>query len=296
MIDFDTYEMDLFRAFNGANGAKIGVKKDDVRYVLKIESRPHIKPEKGYTNSCFSEHVACRILDSIGAPVQKTELGHITLKSGKRSLAVACLDFTDNHTHFVDFASIKNTITDGRSNGYGTELVDIEDTLAEQLFVDPVEVTTFFWNMFIYDALIGNFDRHNGNWGFLLNETMRTQAIAPIFDCGSSLYPQLQIDEYKNILCNAEEILNRIYVFPNSAIKEDGKKINYHNFLTSLKNKNCNDAVIRVVPKIDMDTIFNTIHNMDDLSEIQKEFYFTMLDSRKRLILDAALEKLWKGA
>ena len=27
-----------------------------------------------------------------------------------------------------------------------------------------------FWDMFIIDALIGNHDRHNGNWGFLLNK------------------------------------------------------------------------------------------------------------------------------
>ena len=26
-----------------------------------------------------------------------------------------------------------------------------------------------FWNMFIVDSLIGNTDRHNGNWGLLIN-------------------------------------------------------------------------------------------------------------------------------
>ena len=27
-----------------------------------------------------------------------------------------------------------------------------------------------FWNIFIIDALIGNYDKHNGNWKILVND------------------------------------------------------------------------------------------------------------------------------
>ena len=33
--------------------------------------------------------------------------------------------------------------------------------------IDLDELKEKFWNMFIIDCLIGNEDRHNGNWGFL---------------------------------------------------------------------------------------------------------------------------------
>lgn len=49
--------------------------------------------------------------------------------------------------------------------------------------------------MFIVDALLGSFDRHNGNWGVLVDEERQTAEIAPIYDCGSCLYPQLGIQE-----------------------------------------------------------------------------------------------------
>ena len=45
--------------------------------------------------------------------------------------------------------------------------------------------------MFAVDALIGNFDRHNGNGGVLVNENTDELKIAPIYDCGSCLFSQL---------------------------------------------------------------------------------------------------------
>ena len=38
----------------------------------------------------------------------------------------------------------------------------------------------FFWDMFIADAFIGNWDRHNGNWGFLYNEQNDSMKLATL--------------------------------------------------------------------------------------------------------------------
>lgn len=32
----------------------------------------------------------------------------------------------------------------------------------------------YFWDMFVVDALLGNFDRHNGNWGFLYDPVLKS--------------------------------------------------------------------------------------------------------------------------
>lgn len=45
--------------------------------------------------------------------------------------------------------------------------------------------------MFVADAFLSNFDHHNGNWGVLIDEQNQCVDIAPIYDCGSCLYPQL---------------------------------------------------------------------------------------------------------
>ena len=46
----------------------------------------------------------------------------------------------------------------------------------------------------IYE-LLGIFDRHNGNWGILVDEEHQTAEIAPVYDCGSCLYPQLAVQD-----------------------------------------------------------------------------------------------------
>ena len=94
------------------------------------------------------------------------------------------------------------------------------------------------------------------------------------------------------VLDDPEEIRQRIYVFPSSAIKEDGVKIPYAAYISSLKNPECNAALRRIAPRIDMDAIQKIIEDTPSLSSLQREFYLTMLQERKEQILDSSLEKL----
>ena len=45
----------------------------------------------------------------------------------------------------------------------------------------------------------------------------------------------------------------RVFVFPTSAVKINDKKINYFEFIGSLENEDCNKALLRVFPKINID-------------------------------------------
>ena len=56
---------------------------------------------------------------------------------------------------------------DSEQSGYGTELSSIMNAIDEQSPVETQKLKDFFWDMFIADAFLGNFDRHNGNWGNL---------------------------------------------------------------------------------------------------------------------------------
>ena len=146
-----------------------------------------------YANGCICEYLGCHIFEIAGIPVQKTLLGTFT-RNGKEKIVVACKDFTTPDTVIQDFASLKNTIIDSEHNGYGTELSDILMAMDEQQAIDSDLLKQRFWDMFIVDALIGNWDRHNGNWGFLYNSRTDEMTLAPVFDCGSSLFPQADDD------------------------------------------------------------------------------------------------------
>ena len=191
-----------------------------------------------------------------------------------------------------DFASVKNQIIDSKFNGYGTDINDVLETIEKQYLVDPVELSKVFWNMFAVDALIGNWDRHNGNWGFLYSQEKDELELAPIFDCGSSLFPQVDEEMMKMILSSKKEQNMRVYEVPTSALMIGTHRINYYKLMTSLEYSGCNEALKRIVPRIHLDEINALIEQTEPLSETAKRFLKTMLRLRKEMILDVAYKKL----
>ena len=279
------------KAYAGANGSKISVIYNGEQYMLKFPPAPTKNKNISYTNSCISEYLGCQIFASAGIPVQDTLLG--TYRIGdKEKTVVACKDFTSAGIVLQDFASMKNQIIDSVRNGYGTELTDILTTIDSQTAVDHHLLTERFWDMFIIDALIGNWDRHNGNWGFLYNAFNDTLELAPVYDCGSSLFPQADDEMMQTILSSQNEINHRIFDIPTSAIQIDGKKINYFQFITSMQNEDCNRALLRIHPRIDLAKINQIIDEIPVLSELQKSFYKTMIRARKERILDHTMKRL----
>lgn len=262
-------------------------------YMLKFPPAAKKNKDMSYSNSCFSEYLGCQIYESIGVPVQKTMLGTYQVKS-KEKIVAACGDFTEPGVILQDFASLKNQMIDSERSGYGTELSDILLTFEEQTAVDPAALTDRFWDMFIVDAFIGNWDRHNGNWGFLYDTRTDAMTLAPVYDCGSSLYPQADETIMESVLAKPSELNFRIYEIPTSAIMINGKKIKYFDFISSLQNGGCNQALKRIIPRINMARIRQIVENTPFISDLQRRFYLTILTERKRLILDfslAALEK-----
>ena len=291
-IDFTNCDVNRFRAYGGANGNKINVRYGGKSYMLKFPPKPRRNAEMSYTNGCISEYLACHVFEILGFHTQETLLGTYTDKRGKEKTVVACGDFTEGGKKLIEFAQLKNTCIDSEQNGYGTELSSILEAIEEQTLLPSGMLREFFWDMFIADALLGNFDRHNGNWGILVDEKKQSAEIAPVYDCGSCLYPQLDETGMQMVLSDQAEINNRIYVFPTSAIMENGKKISYASYISSLENSDCNAALERISERIDMDRIERLIDETPGLTELQRAFYLTMIQERKEKILDRSMQML----
>lgn len=261
--------------------------------MLKFPPPPTINKEMSYANSCISEYIGCHIFESIGIPAQQTLLGTYSVR-GKEKVVVACKDFTSVGVVLQDFASLKNQAIDSERNGYGTELSEILYAIHDQSAIDEKVLSDRFWDMFIVDALIGNWDRHNGNWGFLYNVAADTVSLAPVFDCGSCLYPQMDVETMREVLVNQKEMDYRIFEIPRSSIRQNDKKIKYFDFISSLKNESCNAAVKRIVPRIRMNEIDAIIEDTPYVTDLQKTFYKMILGARKERILDYSLALLQK--
>lgn len=290
MINFTNFPIRK-KAYGGANGNKLSVVYNDNLYMIKLPMHAIKNPNLSYTNSCISEYLGCRIFNMLGVKAQETLLGVYEFH-GKIRNVVACKDFTSINTIFIDFASVKNQIIDSASNGYGTELADILDTIEKQNAVNPKKLKEHFWDMFVIDAFIGNWDRHNGNWGFLYNQENDEMKIAPIFDCGSSLFPQIDDELIKKVMSSKAEMDARVFDMPTSAILVKGKRGNYFRMITSLEYSDCNEAIKRIVPKINLKQINSLIDEVEQASDLQKLFLKKILKLRKENILDYALMKL----
>lgn len=291
MIDFTNCPVNRFRAYGGANGNKINITYNGQSYMLKFPATAKRNDQMSYANGCISEYVACHIYSMLGFKTQETLLGTYTDNRGKEKMVVACKDFTADGKRLMEFALLKNTCIDSEQSGYGTELQTIMQAIDEQTLYPAEKLRSFFWEMFIADALLGNFDRHNGNWGLLIDEARCSAELAPIYDCGSCLYPQMDLARMEHVIHDSAEINQRVYLFPTSAIQENGKKISYFDYISSLKNPECTAALERILSRLDMDEIHRFLEETPELLPLQREFYLTMLTARKEKILDFSMEQ-----
>lgn len=292
MIDFSKCKTNG-KMYNGANGTKRAIIYNGKRYMLKTPGNAAWNNELSYSNSCISEYLGSHIFQILGIEAQNTLLGVYQFKPEQEPKeVVACEDFTSIGITLQDFGSLKNYCIDSKQNGYGTELSDILYAIKTHEKIDNKKVLEHFWNMFIVDAFLGNCDRHNGNWGFLFDEINDRLEIAPIYDCGSCLYPQAGKKTINDCFSNEDELNIRIYERPYSAIKVNGNKIRYFDFLSKTEDIDCQEALIRISERIDLNKIDELIYSSSVITNERKDFYSFMLKKRKELILDYSLEQI----
>lgn len=266
--------------YGGANGKKIAVELDGEVYMLKFTPSGKDKPTQlSYTNSCISEYISCHIFNMLGVRAQDTLLGDY---AGR--VVCACKDFTRNGKLY-DFCSLKNAVLDSDTEGAGTELSEILETIELQSYVDSKVLMEFFWDMFAVDTLIGNFDRHNGNWGFMYNEDTKNFSIAPVYDCGSSLLPQADENVMKRVLSDKNELLARILTFPTSAIKVNGRKLNYYEYINGNPNRECISSLSKIASKYSSESIVNLVDGIECITPLQKEFYKKYIQYRFDILI-----------
>ena len=82
------------------------------------------------------------------------------------------------------------------------------------------------------------------------------------------------------VLQDENELNARIFQFPTSAVKENGRKIRYYDFLMSGQYEECNKALLRIVPRINMEKILEFMEEIPYLSDLQRVFYKTYIQAR----------------
>ena len=277
MVDF-TKCTEVFNNYKGSEKKKTLV-YNNKKYLVKFPN-PVIAKNKNisYINNAFSEYVGSNVFRLVGFATQNTILGKYVY-NGKEKIVCGCEDFTDDNNVLYEFESL--ALSTNPDKKIGTELEDILEVVEESQMINSLNTREKFWDMFVIDSIIGNTDRHNGNWGFILNNKTNEIKFAPIYDCGSCLNPMLEDKEMESL--NAVELKN-IAINCYSCIKDNGKKINYITFIKSMKNEECNSAIKRIIHKIDLDKINEFIDKTAYMSDIRKNFYKKIIKLRYNII------------
>ena len=96
-----------------------------------------------------------------------------------------------------------------------------------------------------------------------------------------------------NIIESEEETNKRIYTFPASQIKLNGKKSSYYDVISSLQFNECNIALANIYSKVDLEQIYSFIDNdVLFISNIQKRFYKHIITERYNKIIRISYNKL----
>ena len=94
-------------------------------------------------------------------------------------------------------------------------------------------------------------------------------------------------------VCSEVETNKRIFTFPTSQIKLNGKKSSYYEVISSLEYKECNLALADIYTRVDLDQICAFIDNdVLFISGMQKRFYKHMLAERYNKIIKASYNRL----
>ena len=272
----------LSNVIYGGSEKKTGIIFANQKWMLKYRK----KTIYGDAFNDVSEYLGSKIFALLGFQTQEVLLG-----TYNGQYVVACKDFISNN-QFTPFNDVGESTIDEDKEKYQYSYEDIMKLLmANKKLTNVEETISSFFDIYVVDALLGNFDRHGANWGFLKKNNK--YILAPIFDNGSCLYPNLtNEDEMQIILNTEEEINNRIYKFPTSQIKLDGHKSSYYEVISSLKYKEVNEALLRIYPRIDLDKIYKLIDDISIISDIHKTFYKTMIKYRYEKIIKYSYERL----
>ena len=281
MMDYTNYPKT--NTFYGGSEKKIGISIGGFEYMLKFRIDTPMKRRCNHV----CEYLGSHVYELLGFNVHETFLGTY---DGEE--VVACKNFITKDVQFVPFNDVGESSLERDKETYQYSYDDIMLMLRDNTkLTDVQETVERFWEMYVVDALIGNFDRHGANWGFLKQHNKYT--LAPVFDNGSSLFPQLVDDDLMERIMNSEELTNdRIYKFPLSQVKLNGDKSSYFEVINSLQYNECNAAVIKVCKRYNQSKIDKLVDKIEIVTDMHKRFFKYMLEQRFEKILLPAYSKL----
>ena len=256
---------------------------------------PKIKTDGSITGEYWAEKVAAELSKLIGINCAEIDIGTYYGKRG--SMSYNFLNKGESMLEGVSFITREYQI-------YNSDKM-IDEFSGDKYSVQMIE-KSFPWlfeniiEMIVFDALIGNSDRHHSNWGTIINVSEKQvnpfnnilpMKFAPLYDNGSSLCCRIAPDEVDVILKDNMRLEALIDSKSRSAIGFGNKRPIRHFELIEKMNFKYHDKMKNMMDKIRNNINENAIKKLIDSFENDiidmkvKELLFIFLIKRcERLI------------
>lgn len=272
---------------------KTWIKYNGLKYLVKFP-----KFTKGFpTDSVKSEHLASSFINLAGGRAHKTiYIEEFEREDGTVSEAVLCRDIlSDNgYDSMVTFAESTSSISTDidRHEYFISEILHIFEKIHN---MDFRLVSRDFWEMVLFDAILGNNDRHPGNWSIVKKGNERS--LSPIYDNGACLFPRAMREFGED---RRNWLIVRTLLFPNSKIMWDDpeKKKSRMSYIGLVNSNIVPEYILNEFRQMNIESVLDQLRKENDwLSEKDWEFYYTVIKIRFLVIIqgmdfDIAYQKL----
>lgn len=243
-----------------------------------------------YMNNQYSEDIGCRIFKSFDIPTQDTFLAKYTRNDGKTEIVVACRDFRKPGEQLYEADKFAKSILDSAhiTRPSLNSIYNLINSIQSKMPIDE-NLKMRFWDTFVIDSLIGNKDRHLGNWGVLSRDRIHLH-LAPVYDCGSSLGATVD-DKTMQLCLDKPGIMSNVECNIITPFLVNGKRSTYREMLMAPPD-DLKASIIKIVPQINLSKIKSIIEDTPSLSDSRKQFLFLSVSMRFNQILLKSYKKL----
>lgn len=177
-----------------------------------------------------SEKIACEIARAIGYRCADIELA----KDQDGELCVLNYSFLKPDESLIEFASEASISQNGcdRKEKYTIQGIKrILDTVDEKLYSE-------FIGLQVFDALIGESDRHEENWGYIRTSKSSDIVLAPFYDNGDSLMHNINENRVEEYINDETGFLRYIHKSKTKILDNNGHKIKHFQLIDHLISEN----------------------------------------------------------